>query len=164
MSQGRVIQVPLDILKLLHVADRRLALVDDERVIKVDRERDKDYEDGNDDDGAGGSSCKRVVPELDPAEDGDLDEEEEETEDSGEGPGELDEATHPLVRWLGHQTGHLQFTDRLDVRQEIRAYHQGEDVNGDQDCCADGEHDEEPLGHSCWLVYLELHHCYLWEN
>lgn len=158
MDDRGIVEIPLDVLQFRHVADRRLALVDHQRVIEVHGKRDKDHEHGYDDDGAGRGRGERVVPELDPTEYGHLDEEEKEPEDRGEGPGELDEAAHALVRRLGHQPGHLELGDGLDVGQQVGADHEGEYVDRDEDGRADGEHDEEPLRHRRWLVDLELHH------
>jgi hypothetical protein len=161
MSERRVVEIPLDGLEFLHVGNRGFALVNDERMIEVNGEGDEDDEYGYDDDGARGGCGEGVVPEFYPAKYRDFDEEEEEPEDRGEGPGELDEATHALVRGFGHQAGHLQFTDGLDVRQQVRADHQGEYVHRDEDRRAHGEHYEQPLWYRCWLVYLQLDHRHL---
>ena len=87
MSQRRVVQVLLDILELLHIRHGGLALVHHERMIEVHGEGDEHYEHGYDDNRASGRRRERVVPELDPAQNRHLDEEEKEPEDRGKGPG-----------------------------------------------------------------------------
>lgn len=133
-------------------------------MIKMNGEGDKDDKHGNDNDGAGGSSGEGVVPKFHPAEDRDLDEKEKQTEHRREGPGEFDEAAHPLVGRLRHESRDLEFADGFHIWQKIRADHQCEDVNRHKDSCADCEHHEQPLGYCRRFVDLQLDHRHLLRN
>jgi hypothetical protein len=75
-----------------------------------------------------------------------------------ERPRQLYEAPHPLVRTLRHHLAHLQLGDGVDVREDVSGNHQGEDMDGDQDRGADGEHHEQPFRDAGRFVYLQLHH------
>lgn len=138
-----------------------LALVHDQVAVKVKHE-EHEYDEHRYDDYRGGhGGPDRVVPELDPAQDGHLDQEQEQPEHGGERPGQLDETAHALVRRLLYQLGALQLADGVHVGQQVRADHQREYVHGHQHGGAHGEHDEQPFRHHCRLVDLQLHHGHL---
>lgn len=127
----------------------------------MEHEEHKNYQHRYDDYGGGHGSPERVVPELDPAQYGYLDQKQEQSEHGRERPGQLDKAAHALVRRLLDQLGALQFADGIHIGQQVRADHQREYVHGHQDGGAHREHDEQPFRHHGRLVDLQLHHRHL---
>lgn len=144
--------------QLPDTGERRLVLVRHQRPVEVNGERQKHEQYGYEDDAAGPGG--RVVDggELDPAQDGDLGQEQEEAYEGGEGPGRLDVPVEAFVRRLLHQVDGVQAANGLDVGQDAGADHQGEHVDGDQEGGYDGKRHQHGAGDFVLIGDLQLHH------
>lgn len=82
-SDGRtgddLIQMFLHVFQFFHVADRSVASVHDERMIKMHREQNERYQHRYDDDGGGDRRRERIIPEFHPAEYRHFNQEQEQT-------------------------------------------------------------------------------------
>lgn len=65
------------------------------------------------------------------------------------------------MRGLVHETYAVQVADGLDVGQDARADHQGQHVDGHQQCGTDSECDQHPCRYLGVTVELDLHHGHL---
>lgn len=94
---GRV-KFLLHSLQFLDVRYGGLTLIHDQVSVKMEHEEHEYDQHWYDDYGGGHGGPNRVVPELDPAQYGHLDQEQEQPEHGGERPGQLDESAHALMR------------------------------------------------------------------
>lgn len=98
------------------------------------------------------------VVELDPAEYGDLQQEQQQSQQRGERPSHFDVPVQAFVRRLVHQAYAVQVADRFYVRQDTRRYHQGQHVHRHEQRRADGEGDQHLRGDLRFGVQLNLYH------
>lgn len=154
---GDLIQIRLHLLELPHVTNGGVALIHHQTVVKMGSKQHKRDQNWNNNDGGRYGGREAVVPELHPAQNRHLEHEQEQPQNGGERPRELDKAPHSLVRTFRDQFADFELGNRLDVRQNVRGNHQGENMDRNQHCRADRKHDEEPLGDICWRVDLQLH-------
>lgn len=153
-----MVQIVLEHLQLLDPGHGHLVLVRHERAIKVERKRDK-HDQHRDEDDAGGPGGGRVeVVKLDPAQDGNLQQEQNQPEQRRKGPRRLDVPVEALVRGLVDEGDAVQIAHGFDVRQDARADHEGEHVDGDEERRADGERNQHGRRDVRLLVQLDLHH------
>ena len=133
-------------LQLLEATRRLLILVRDQLAVEVDGEHDEDDDGGHDERGRDDRCFPVDVDEAHPGEDRHLDKEEEDADAGRQDPRHLDVAVHAFVRRLldGHDAVHV--ADRLDVRQDARADHEGEQVDGDDERRTDAERDQPASG------------------
>lgn len=136
-----VLHLLLEDLQLADPGHGHLVLVRHQRPVEVDGKGDEHDEHGNEDDARGPGGHLVHVVELDPAQNGDLEQEQDQPEQRGEGPRRLYVPVQALVRRLVHQADAMQVADGLDVGQDACADHEGQHVHGYQEGCADGECD-----------------------
>lgn len=161
VGRGRGVQFLLHGLQLFDVRHGGLALVYDQVAVEVEHEEHEYDQHRYDDYGGRHGRAHRVVPELDPAQYGHLNQEQEQPEHGGERPGQLHEAAHALVRRLLDQLGALQLANGVHVRQKVRADHQREYVHSNQHGGAHRKHNKQPFRHHRRLVDLQLDHGHL---
>lgn len=163
---------PGEVGELLQLLKLPVSLVADQGAVEVHGEDDEDQPKGHHDggwgDGGRHASRKRAVvlfgldrQELDPAEKDYLGEEEEGANDGGERPRKLDVPVHALVGWLLHWVEVVHVADGLDVGQDARADHQGEQVHGHEHSGAGAEGDEQGGRVRVAVVQLHFHHGHL---
>lgn len=148
----------LEHLQLPDAGNGHLVLVRHQRSVKVQR-KGYEYDEHWDEDDARGPGGRRVeVVELDPAQDGNLEQEQDQPEQGREGPRRLDVPVEPLVGRLVHQGDAVQIADGFDVRQDAGADHEGKHVNRHQQRGADGERYQHTGRDGGVFVQLNFNH------
>lgn len=142
MIQVVLFDLFLEHLQLPDAGNGYFVFVRHERPVKVQRkghENDQHW----DEDNARGPGRRRVeVVELDPAEDGNFEQEQYQAQQGREGPGRLDVPVQALVWRFVHQRDTVQVAYGFDVRQDAGADHEGQHVDRHQQGGADGERDQ----------------------
>lgn len=84
-------------------------------VIEIEGKHDENGHGESEKDGGGEGRGEWIVPELKPREKHDFEQEQKHSHHGGEHPGDVDEPTHAVVRWLFNEGTRVQALDRVDV-------------------------------------------------
>lgn len=139
MIQVVLFDLLLEHLQLPDAGNGYLVLVRHQRSVKVQRKGHEDDQHRDEDDASRPGGRRIEVVELDPAQDGDLEQEQNQPEQRREGPRRFDVPVKALVGRFVHQGDAVQIANGFDVRQDAGADHEGKHVNRYQEGGADGE-------------------------